>query len=202
MELAHGISVILSFFAHPPGYLSCCLSVLGGRKWSYIHLTKRHDIAAHNKRNSQKKCTKALAQGAYATSKLHVGRLLKLKTMVDLRARKLQSLLHICAFVQPFQRVVFQLSWILSYCPLLFSAGFWLKTPVLPPLQSRCSPQMLCGRLWRLQRFPILHLGQDLQEIVPGLGDPLIFRLCSDLLVVLMLLLLWHFSHVPGKSTN
>lgn len=149
MELAHGISIILSFFAHPPGYLSC-LSMLGGRKWGYIHLTKRHDIAVRNKRNSQKKCRKALTQGAYAMSKLHGGRLLKLKTMVDLRARKLQSLLHVHAFVRPFQRVVFQLLWILSYCPLLFSAGLWVKTPVLLPLQSRCSPKMLCGRVWRL----------------------------------------------------
>lgn len=149
MELAHGISIILSFFAHPPGYLSC-LSMLGGRKWGYIHLTKRHDIAVRNKRNSQKKCRKALTQGAYAMSKLHGGRLLKLKTMVDLRARKLQSLLHVHAFVRPFQRVVFQLLRILSYCPLLFSAGLWVKTPVLLPLQSRCSPKMLCGRVWQL----------------------------------------------------
>ena len=185
--------------------------MLGGRKWSCIHPTKRHDITVHDKRNSQKKCRKALTQGAYATSKLRVGHLLKLKTTVVSRARKciskLRSLLHMDVFVWPFQSVVFQLSWILSHCPLLFSAGLWVKTLVLLPLQSRCSPKMLCGRVWWLQKFPILLLGRDLQEIVGGLGDPLIFStflwyFCSDLLLVSMLLLLWHCSHVPGKSPN
>lgn len=51
-----------SFFAHPPCYLSCCQSVLGGRKWSCIYLTKRHDITFHNERNSQKKWRKALTE--------------------------------------------------------------------------------------------------------------------------------------------
>lgn len=102
--------------------------MLGERKRSRIHLTERYDIAVLNGGNSQKKGRKGLARGAYATSKLCVGRLSKLKTKADPRARKcisrLQSLLHTQVFVQPVQSAVFQLSWIISYrppCPPAFA---------------------------------------------------------------------------------
>lgn len=126
--------------------------MLGERKRSCVHLTERNDVAVHGRGNSQKKGRKALTRGAYVTSKLCVGRLLKLKTMADPRARKciskLQSLLHMQVFAQPFQSAVFQLSWILPHHPL--------RPPAFAELMV---PQNAVGTAWWLQNSGILLLG-------------------------------------------
>ena len=44
-----------------------------------------------------------------------------------------------------------------------------------PAFAEQMFPKMLGGRVWWLQKFPILLLGQDLQELTPGFGDPLTF---------------------------
>lgn len=167
------------------------------------------DTAVHEKRNSQKKCWKALAQAACTTSKLCNGcpLILKLKIVVDPRARKciskLLSLLHMLwcnhfrawCFSSPgcFCTVPSLFCWILSQDtnPPAFAEQMFPKNAVWKDVMttdlshSAPWPGPARGCAWAWAFIDLLHF---------------LWYFCGDLLMVSMSLLPWHRSHGQGKA--